>query len=211
MSNESQRIDWDAAKQQLLTAETALEKALVADSGRIEQVYRQRAVQMAKRHTQRAASGQTITVLVFSLGAETYGLPITDLAEVLPTTNCTPVPRASAEIEGVINLRGELRSVIDLRRLLSLPPAADESASCILMLRNGGDEVGLRVGRVEKVQIIRHDELVSPEAGGADGSSSYFKGLSPDKVIVLNAAALLSHPVFKISKSPTAAHPHPLS
>lgn len=197
MNEERQRIDWGAAKQQLLAAEAALEKALVADPERIEEVYRRRAAQMAKRHTERATSAQSITVLVFSLGAETYGLSIADLAEVLPTTKCTPVPRASAEIEGVINLRGELRSVIDLRRLLSLPPAADESASCILMLRNGGDEVGLRTGRVEKVQIIRLDELVSPEAGGGDGSSSYFKGLSPDKVIVLNAAALLSHPAFK--------------
>lgn len=197
MSNETQRIDWAAAKQQLLSAEAALEKALVADPGRIEEAYRSRAAQMAKRHTAGAADVPTITVLVFSLGAETYGLSIADLAEVLPTAKCTPVPRAAAEIEGVINLRGELRSVIDLRRILSLPPAADASASCILMLRNGGDAIGLRVGRVEKVQVIRHDELVSPEAGGAEGSSSYFKGLSTEKIIVLDAAALLSHPVFK--------------
>lgn len=200
MSNERHRIDWDAAKQQLAGAESALERALGADARQLDEVYRQRAAQLAKRHTAIAANVRTITVLVFSLGAETYGLPIADLAEALPPARCTPVPRAAAEIEGVINLRGELRSVIDLRRLLSLPPAALESAGFILMLRSEGDDVGLKVGQVEKVQTIRLDELASPEAGSGDGSSSYFQGLSPDKVIVLNPAALRLHPVFRNSR-----------
>lgn len=200
MSNERQRIDWDAAKQQLASAESALERALVADARQLDEVYRQRAAQMAKRHTATAASVRTITVLVFSLGTETYGLPIADLAEVLPPTRCTPVPRAVAEIEGVINLRGELRSVINLHRLLALPPTADVLAGSILMLRNEGGDVGLRVGKVEKVQTIREDEMASPEAGSADGTSSYFQGLSPDKVIVLNSAALRLHPVFRNSR-----------
>ena len=65
--------------------------------------------------------------------------------------------------------------------------------------RNGCAEIGLRVGRVEKVQMIRQDEMIFPEASGADGASTYIKGLSPEKVIVLNSAALLSHPVFKIT------------
>ena len=199
MSNGRVRIDWDEARRHLQEAETALENALVADAAKIGHVYRDRAIQMAKRHTETATDVRTIRALVFSLGAETYGIAISELAEVLPSTRCTPVPRAAAEIAGVINLRGELRSVIDLRRLLSLPPAADESASCILMLRNGGDEVGLKVGQVEKVQTIREDELASPESGGTEGASGYVKGLSPDKVIVLNPEALRLHPVFRNS------------
>lgn len=195
MKSERRRIDWDAAKRQLALAESALEKALTADAGRIDDVYRRRAAQLAKRPAGRAESARTTSVLVFSLGAERYGIPINDLAEVLPPSKCTPVPRAPAEILGVINLRGELRSVIDLRLLLSLPPAADESEGSILMIRNRGDETGLKVGRVEKVQTIREDEIASPEPG-ADSSNPYIKGLSPDKVIVLNIAAICLHPVF---------------
>jgi len=194
MNNQGRRIDWDAAKRQLAVAESALEKALTADADRIDEVYRRRAAQMAKRHAGRAGNARTITLLVFSLGTERYGIPISDLAEVLPSAKCTPVPRAAAEIVGVINLRGELRSVIDLRRLLSVPPAADESAGSILMIRNRGDEAGLRVGEVEKVQTIREDELASPDPGGA--SSPCIKGVGPDKIIVLNADAIRLHPVF---------------
>jgi len=189
MSNERKKIDWDAARQQLAQAESALQKALGADAARIEEVYRRREAEMAK----------PINVLVFSLEPETYGLPIAELTEVLPFTRCTPVPRAAAEIAGVINLRGELRSVIDLRRLLSVPAVVEEPGDCILMFKNGNDAVGLKVGRVEKVQMIREDELASPEGSDAGGSSSYFKGLSPDKVIVLDAAALRLHPVFRTS------------
>jgi chemotaxis signal transduction protein len=64
------------------------------------------------------------------------------------------------------------------------------------MFRNGGGEVGLKVGRVERVQQIREDELASSEVAGADASGSYVKGLSSDKVIVLNSAALRLHPVL---------------
>jgi len=199
MSNKRVGIDWKAARRELQQAETALERALIADAEKIERVYRDRAIQLAKRHTETVANARTIRVLVFSLGAETYGIAITDLTEVLPSTSCTPAPRAAAEVAGVINLRGELRSVIDLRRLLALPDLGDESSSRILMLRNGDEEVGLKVGQVEKVQSIREDELAKPEASSADFSSNYFMGLSPDKVIVLNTAALLSHPVFKTS------------
>lgn len=196
MSNNRARIDWDAAKRRLLEAETALERALVADKERIDRVYEDRAIQMAKRGAGTATDLRTMTVLVFSLGSETYGIPISDLVEVLPWTRCTPVPRAPAEIAGIINLRGELRSVIDLRLLLSLPVAGDEPASCILMLRNGREEVGLKVGPVERVETIREDGLASPENASAEGSGSYVKGLSPEKVIVLNAAALRLHPVL---------------
>ncbi|MEO6786252.1 MAG: chemotaxis protein CheW [Chthoniobacteraceae bacterium] len=199
MSNKRLRIDWDMAKRQLQEAEVALESALIAGPERIDRAYRERATQMAARHTRVAADVRAIQVLVFSLGAETYGLPVTDLAEVLPSMKCTPVPRAASELAGVINLRGELRSVIDLRRLFSLPAADDESGGRILMIRSGLGEVGLKVGPVDRVQSLSEDNLASPEAVGADGANSYFKGLSPDNVIVLNTAALLSHPVFRVS------------
>lgn len=200
MSNNRARIDWEAARRRLQEADTALERALIADTGKIDRVYRDRAVQLAKRRTRAVTDARTITVLVFSLGLETYGIAIADLVEVLPSTRCTPVPRAPAEVAGVINLRGELRSVIDLRRLLSMPPADEEPASCILMLRNGRDEVGLRVGQVDKVQTIQEDDLVSPEIDGTEGSGSFVKGLSPEKVIVLNPVALRLHPVFKLAR-----------
>ena len=197
MSTGGERIDWDAVKRQLAAAGSALDNALVAGASRIDEVYRQRAAQMAKRHTERAAIARTITLLVFSLGAETYALPMGDLAEVLPSTQCTPAPRAAAEIAGVINLRGDLRSVIDLRLLLSVPESGEGSAESILMLRNRGGEVGLKVGRIEKVQTLREEDLATYDAAGAGGPNAYVKGLSPDKVIVLDAAALRLHPVFK--------------
>lgn len=199
MSEKRLHIDWDLAKRQLQEAETALENALVASPERIERTYRDRAAEMEKRHTGTTKDVRALRVLVFSLGTETYGLPVTDLAEVLISMKCTPVPRAASELAGVINLRGELRSVIDLRRLLSLPGKDDESSVRILMVRNGAQEVGLKVGSVEKVQSISEDDLASPEANGADAAGSYFRGFTPDKVIVLNTAALLSHPVFRNS------------
>ena len=210
MNSKTQRIDWAAAKQQLQETDAALERALAGDPGRIEKAYEQRATQMANRHIERAASAQVTSVLVFSMGAETYGIPLTDLVEILPPAKCTPVPRAAPEVEGVINLREELRSVIHLRRLLSLPPAEEESASFIVILKNGGNKVGLRVGKVDRVQAFRPDEIVSFESNGEDGGTGYFRGLSPGKVIILNTAALLSHPAFQPIPRPSSSLRTPL-
>ena len=199
MSNKPLRIDWDVARRQLEESDAALQSALVASPERIDRIYRERAARLATRQTNIATPVRTVRVLVFSLGAERFGLPVADLAEVLPAMKCTPVPRAPGELAGVINLRGELRAVIDLRRLLSLPAASGETDTCILIIRNGDQPTGLMVGPVEKVQSIAENELAVSEAGSTDSARNFFKGLSPDKVIVLNTGALLSHPVFRTS------------
>jgi purine-binding chemotaxis protein CheW len=199
MSNNRERMDWDAAKRRLQQSEAALERALIPDAEKIERTYRERAVQMANRRAAAATNVRTMNVLVFSLGPETYGMPISDLVEVLSSTRCTLVPRAAAEIVGVINLRGELRTVIDLARLLELPDASGETFNSIFILRKEAGDVGLKVGRVDRVQSIQEDELVTVETRSPDSSDNYFKGLSPEKIIVIDTAALLSHRVFKTS------------
>jgi len=207
MNKQRAPIDWEETRERLREAEEALEKALIPSEETVDRVYRERALQIAKPLDEPEEDARGTKTLVFSLGSETYGIAISELVEVLRSTTCTPAPRAPAAIAGVINLRGEIRSVIDLAQLLSLPVRIDDAASCILMLKNGREETGLKVGRVERVQLIREDNLASPEIGAADGqSSSSIKGLSPDKIIVLDAEALRSHPIFGAEQE-TSLHP----
>src|SRR4051794_6249082 len=108
------RIDWDDVRRRLRATEQALEQALNPGPERIAEVYRRRADDLAGRRGQdgRAAAGPR--VLAFALGAERFALELTDVVELLAFGSCTPVPGGPAQLLGVMNVHGEIRSVLDL-------------------------------------------------------------------------------------------------
>jgi purine-binding chemotaxis protein CheW len=158
----------------------------------IEEVYRRRARQLAERPADQTASA-TKAVLVFNLGPERYGIALSELAEVLPYRGCTAVPGTPAALLGVINLRGDIRPVADLRRLLDLTPADDSTAGYVVMLRQQGGSVGLKVDAIDQVCPIDQAQLLPGRDGAAPiPGSRLVKALTADGVILIDTGAALS-------------------
>src|SRR5437868_115370 len=111
-----------------------------ADQRAIDAVYQRRARQMARRADAETVS-QTLPVLIFALGEERYAIELSALAEVLPLRGCTSVPGAPSAVLGVMNVRGEIRPVADLRRILELPPGGDLVAAYVVMLRHPTSQI----------------------------------------------------------------------
>jgi chemotaxis signal transduction protein len=153
-------IDWDDVRRQLRRSEDALRETQSENSERMKAVFRRRAIQLAAEPPEARPASQNIPALIFGLGQERYAIPLGDLAEVLPFKGCTAVPGAAAEVLGVISLRGEIRPVIDLSRVLSGSASADSGA--ILMLRR---PVGLKVDRVEELRHIASGGITPPLPG----------------------------------------------
>jgi chemotaxis signal transduction protein len=104
----------------------------------------------------------------------------------------TPVPGTAAAFAGVINVHGEIRPVIDLRRLLGLPDAARSGDPArVILLRRQGRELGLRIDSVEQIRWVGPGEL-QPSGGGAVGSSPYIKGSTRDLLMLLRTEALFA-------------------
>lgn len=103
-------------------------------------------------------------LVVFSAGGRGVGIPIDSLSEVVPVRPITPLPGAPAEVCGLINIRGRLRTVVDLARCLGLPPVQPGPECRVAMTEAGGRGAGFLVDGVRGV--IRHSEaqieLVSP-------------------------------------------------
>ncbi len=190
-------IDWQEVRQRLDASQQALDEALTPNPERAETIFRQRAAQLATRRVQFGTADNASRVLVFAIGAERYAIEFDDLAELLPFANCTAVPGAPPELLGVMNIHGEIQSVVDLRRMLDLPDGDEVVRGYVLVVRQGEQEVGVRVDHVEKVQPIVAEELAVLREGMTDLPAHYLKGLTPDKVIVLSTEALFEHPVFK--------------
>ncbi len=163
----------------------------------LDEVYLRRAQQLARRQADRTAS-TTIAVLVFGLGTERYGLELSALSEVFPYHGCTAVPGSPPALLGVTNVRGDIRAVADLRRILELPAGDDDAGGYVVMVRQKGRAIGLRIETIDEVRQIDPAQLVSTGKGSTGNAvatipgSRFVKALTADTVILIDTNAVLS-------------------
>jgi purine-binding chemotaxis protein CheW len=174
-------IQWEEVRRRLQASENSLRASLSEGPERIKTTFRQRAVQLAKEHASSKPVSRGIPALIFRLSQERYAIALKDLSEVLPFQACTQVPGASPQFLGVINLRGELRPVIDLARVLSGSFSTDSGV--VLVLRHQG---ALKVDAVEDLREIRPEELARPVQG------HYIQALASGSLGLLDVETMLS-------------------
>jgi purine-binding chemotaxis protein CheW len=184
-------VDWKAVGDRLRTSERAVEAALTPNPQRIEEAFRQRAVRLASMEMNRKPLTPGIPAMVFRLGQERYAIEMKELAEVLPFARCVPVPGAPRQFLGVMNVRGELRSVLDLGHLLAPSNRENREAGFVLMLRRTGKEIGLKVDRIEELREIRPENLTESIPG------SFGKGLVSGALMLLSVDAVLEAVLIK--------------
>ena len=156
---------------------------------RMETVWRERANRLLQRPV--LAEENLWPVIVLGIGKERYGVDLSDVAEVLPPVHATPVPGVPPIFSGVINLHGEIRPVIDLRRLLGMEAAANGQLARVIVLRNAGREMGLLIDSVEEIRRIGPADLQS--AGDGDsGRSPHIKGSTKDLLMLLSTEAIFA-------------------
>ena len=101
--------------------------------------------------------------LCFTLNNEWYGLSVCHLVEVLPPPTITRVPRVPKHILGVMNLRGEVLTAIDLKRILGLPQPTPPSDPALIVVEQGEVRTGLLVDRIgDLVTLVQDDFIEAP-------------------------------------------------
>jgi len=195
MKPQNNRFDWAQVSQKLQRLHVSADPVPQARE-RMEAVYRERAARLSLQRLL-PDSAATIAALVFTLGTEHYATELRDLAEVLPFRGCTPVPRMPQELAGVLNLRGAIRPVVDIARVMGLPIAKDRNPGWLLVLCRGSLEIGLLVDQVVNVRPFRSDDTAGPAQDGTHSATSYLKGITADNVMLISAEKLLSLPFIK--------------
>lgn len=104
--------------------------------------------------------------VVFQLDQELYGIGIHQVKSIETMKRVTRVPTANPFVKGVINLRGVVIPVIDLRRRLGMPAADDSASTRIIVVSTDASEVGLIVDAAQNVLDIA-DDVLQPPANGA--------------------------------------------
>ncbi len=149
-----------------------------------------------------AAAGQnnnTEKYLTFMLGKEEYGVDILRAREIIGTMEITPVPQTPEFVKGVINLRGKIIPVVDLRIKFGMPPRDYDDKTCIIVVEVPGEServlVGVVVDQVQEVTPIMDEDIEPPSSIGAAVQSKYIHGLAKTKdgvKILLNIEHVLS-------------------
>jgi chemotaxis signal transduction protein len=164
----------------------------------IEAVWRERANRLSQRPLSGGAVENALPVMVLGIGKERYGIDLADVAEVLPPVCVTPVPGAAEVFAGVVNVHGEIRPVIDLRRFLGIKTgiemgmetAQNDGLARVILLRKDGHETGLRIDSVEQIRWIASEDLIA--AGSPHIPSPRIKGLTKDMLTLLSTEALFA-------------------
>ncbi len=116
-------------------------------------------------------------VVGFRVGRETYGIPITALHEIVRVPEITAVPDAPDYLEGVINLRGKIISVVDLRKRFGKPSAGLDRRSRILVVEHRGRLAGMIVDSASEVLKIPESEIEGAPAMMQEGGLDCVTGL----------------------------------
>ena len=141
-----------------------------------------------------------LQVVGFRIGNETYGVRIAAVREIVRVPEITSVPHAPEAIEGVINLRGKIIPVMDLRKRFGQSDVRPDKKNRILVVELGNKLLGLIVNSASEVLKIPPSEIETPGSMLPEGDSSYVTGvakLAGRLIILLDIAKLLQRREYK--------------
>ena len=134
-----------------------------------------------------AVKGRLAKFLTFALAEEEYGLEILKVREIMGMMDITAVPRTPHFVKGVINLRGKVIPVIDLRLKFGMQAIKQTEETCIIVADVDGVELGIIVDRVLEVLDIAEDDTEDAPSFGVDVDTAFILGIgkSGNKVTIL--------------------------
>jgi|JI6StandDraft_1071083.scaffolds.fasta_scaffold13329_3 purine-binding chemotaxis protein CheW len=120
--------------------------------------------------------------LTFRLGKEQFGLEILKVREIMGWINITPVPKAPPSVRGVLNLRGKIVPVIDLRRKFEMVAVENTDRTCIIVVdvhvHGQSADVGILVDNVSEVLNIKSEDIGPPPTLGCDMDTNFILGMA---------------------------------
>jgi purine-binding chemotaxis protein CheW len=115
--------------------------------------------------------------VTFSLDEETYGINVMQVQEVLKVTEIAPVPGAPDYVLGIINLRGNVVTVVDTRRRFGLMPKEPDDSTRIVIIEANKQVLGILVDSVAEVVEITADQIETAPQVGNEETSRYIQGV----------------------------------
>lgn len=135
-----------------------------------------------------------LQLTTFWVDTNLCGVKVLDVQEILHYRKITPVALVPEHVRGLMNLRGDIVTVLDLRRMFGLPPLADETTSMNLVVQTADEAVSLFVDRMATIVEVTADQLLPPPDTIQNALAGYLSAVCQvhdDLLLILDLEAIL--------------------
>lgn len=155
-------------------------------------ILKERARALAREPKGEEAAGEEIEVLEFQLAYERYGIESSYVREVYPLKEFTPLPCVSPFVLGIINVRGQIVFVIDIKKFFDLPEKGLTDLNKVVIIHNDSMEFGILADVILGMRRIALRDI-QPSLPTLTGiREQYLKGVTPESLVLLDAEKLLT-------------------
>jgi purine-binding chemotaxis protein CheW len=204
-----QPVNWDNVRRRVDQLRVAIEHGWVPGPAESAHILHQRAEALATPLIVEARATEEIEVIEFCLGEERYGIESSVVREVFPLNELVIVPCTPSFVLGIINIRGEIVSVVDLKKLFELPERGITDLKRVLLLEGKGMLFGILVDQLFGVRTLAIDAIQNslPVFGGR--RTDYLRGITKDRLVVLDGNKLVADPDIKVYETVERLIPQP--
>jgi purine-binding chemotaxis protein CheW len=193
------KLDWSEIHSRLAAAHASIEKGFFPDPDEKKRILRARADLLAREPEEREA-GEYIEVVEFLLAKEHFGMETRFIREVYPLKDYTPVPCTPSFVLGLINVRGQIISVIDIKKFFDMPDKGLSDLNKVIILRSDerapgkaeGMEFGVLADAILGVRSIATSEIQPPLPTLTGIREEFLRGVTGERTVVLDAEKLLA-------------------
>lgn len=185
-------IDWREVEQRLEGVRVGIERIWAPSDEDTQQILKARAQILAQEVIPVEAAAETIEVIEFILAHECYAVESAYVREVYPLEAITPLPCTPVFVLGIINLRGEILSVIELKKFFDLPEKGLTDLNKVIVLESNNMAFGIVADAISGVCRIPRAKVQPPLPTLTGIREDYLLGVTAERVVILNAEKLLS-------------------
>lgn len=167
---------------------------MTAPDAHAELILRARAKALAVQPRQSKPAGAMLELIEFRLASERYALETRHVRDVHPLRDLTPLPGTPAFVLGIVNVRGRILPVLDLKKFFDLPEPGLTDLHRIILVQGNDLEFGLLADVIVGVRSVAADSL-QPSLPTLTGiRAEYLKGIGEDRLVVLDVERMLADP-----------------
>jgi len=156
--------------------------------------------EMLAREISAESEGERTQIVEFMLAGEKYGIEAIYVREIFPLKDLTPIPCTPSFITGVINVRQEIVSVIDIKKFFNLPECGITELNKVIILKTDDMEVGILADSITGVSGVDINSLQTSLPGLTDIGTEYLKGIAEGPFIILDGGRILSDKKLIVSE-----------
>lgn len=188
-----QSIDWSEIHDRVESARQALAQGAALSPQERRAILRTRARALAREPQQVVSAQEFLEIIEFRLASETYGIESAFIREVYPLKDITPLPGVPPFVLGIVNVRGQILSVVDLKKFFDLPEKGLGQLNKLIILRNEQMEFGILADEVLGARAIALEAIQATPPTVSEIGAEYLRGVTAECVIILDGQKILGN------------------